>query len=103
MEEAEVILLRRGAQLDKVACKMILPDTLESLLDNCIRVPDGGEVSSMRFSVIFDYSLLLASPAKLTDGAEFNMTENQEKVTKPVHIEIQTQQGIFKILLRVKN
>ena len=103
MEEAEVILLRRGAQLDKVACNMILPATLESLLDNCIRIPDGEEVSSMRFSVIFDYSLLLASPAKLTDVTESNMTENQEKATKPVHIEIQTQPSIFKLLLRVEN
>jgi len=94
MEEAEVILLRHGALLDKMACKMIIPATLESLLDNCIRVPDGKEVSSMKFSVNFDYSLLLAPPAKLTAVAESNMAVNQEEATtKSVQLEISTQQG----------
>ncbi len=97
MEEAEVILLRHGAQLDKEACKMILPTTLELLLDNCIRVPDGEEVSSMRFSVNFDYSLLLAPPAELvTTVAESTNNENsEESVKNSLSLEMSIHQGFF--------
>ena len=101
MEEAEVILLRHGAQLDKKACKMIQPTTLESLLDNCIRVPVGQEVSSMRFSVNFDYSLLLAPPAELittvVESPNANSEENSVKIS--VQLEISTQQGIIYLFL----
>jgi len=63
VESAVVQLLRSGAHLglknhlEETAVKRILPSTLESFLDSCIRLSDE-ESSSQNFSITFDYSLL---------------------------------------------
>ena len=56
-EEAIKQLLHNGAHLDERAVQLILPSTLESFLDSCIRESAGVDTAE-DFSVTFDYSFL---------------------------------------------
>jgi hypothetical protein len=64
VEDAVLQLLSNGANLGiknhlgETAVKRIMPSTLETFLDSCIRSTDGEDVSSQNFSITFDYSLL---------------------------------------------
>ena len=85
VEEAVVQLLSNGAnlgmknQLGETAVKRIMPSTLESFLDSCIRTKDGEDVSSQNYSITFDYSLLapprpLLLPAQQLQPSETGIT-----------------------------
>jgi len=63
-EEMVKLLLCNGAMLDKDACRMVLPSTLESFFDSCIRIPSWENIRTMRFSTTFDFSPLLTQQSR---------------------------------------
>ena len=93
MEEAIIQLLRSGAHiglknnLGETAVKRILPSTLESFLDSCVKVTDGEEMTAENFFVTFDYSLL-APPMRSTDAIEsvVSYQNNHETAAESVNL-----------------
>jgi hypothetical protein len=101
VESAVVQLLRSGAHLglrnllQETALKNILPSTLESFLDSCIRLSDE-KSSSKNFSITFDYSLL-ATPrpppptAQHLQPSETGVTfNNQNDAVETVNLQAAT-------------
>ena len=66
------LLLRNGAQLDKMSCQTICPATLESFFDSCIENPIDffhNPDSARLVPVTFNYSSLLTTPTKTKSQA----------------------------------
>lgn len=98
VESAVVQLLRSGAHLglknhlEETAVKNILPSTLESFLDSCIRLSDE-ESSSQNFSITFDYSLLATRrppTAQNLQPSETGVTFNNQQDAETVNLQVNT-------------
>jgi len=102
VEEAIIQLLRSGAHiglknnLEETAVKRILPSTLESFLDSCVKVPDGEEMTAQNYSVTFDYSLL-APPMRSNDAIEgvVSYQNNHETAAESVNLNSPSAGSIF--------
>jgi len=93
-EEGVVKLVLGGANLDSDTCKMILPSTWESIMDSCLCVPDTEDISSMNFSVTFNYNHLLVPLTKLSACGKQKITNTSVECPESIALETFPPDGI---------